>query len=108
MLYKFKSKAGADVIMLGAHGAQALTWLQKDASRPGIIEHHELAAAIAMLEAAIEAEAQARRQAADQEGDQDDSASQGSESVQAHQRYWPLLSLMRESQRVRADLVWGV
>ncbi len=56
MLYKFKSKAAGDVIMLGANGDQVLRIVGKEPAPQGILEATALAAAIAALEAAVAAD----------------------------------------------------
>ena len=58
MIYKFKSKAAGDVIMLGPNGDQMLRLLGREPAAKGIIEVADMAAAIAALqEAAAQAEA---------------------------------------------------
>ena len=53
MLYKFKSKASGDLIMLEANGRRVLEIIGKDAGPTGIILPEQMPAAIAALEAAI-------------------------------------------------------
>ena len=50
MLYKFKSKAGSDVIMMGANGDEVLRVIGKSPSATGIIEPAAMPAAIAAIE----------------------------------------------------------
>lgn len=107
MLYKFKSKAGADVIMLGPHGDQALLALGRQPAPQGILQQQDLAALIATGEAAIAAEQQALSQ------DQAEAEAQGHRpparpEVMLSQRLWPLLELLRAAQHQGADVVWGV
>lgn len=107
MLYKFKSKAGADVIMLGAHGDQALQALGRQPAPQGILQERDLVALIATGEAAIAAEQQALAQAqaeAQEHGQRPPSRPE----VMLSQRLWPLLDLLRAAQRQGADVVWGV
>lgn len=106
-MYKFKSKAGADVIMLGAHGDQALQALGRQPASQGILQQQDLMALIATGEAAIAAEQQALLQA------QTEAEEQGRRppprpEVMLSQRLWPLLELLRAAQRQGADVVWGV
>ena len=54
MIYKFKSQADADVIMLQSNGDQMLTIIGKEPSARGIITVAQTPAAIAALESAIE------------------------------------------------------
>lgn len=107
MLYKFRSKAAADVIMMGPSGDQMLRLLGRDPSPRGIIEAEHLAAAIAALEAGVaqdEAEFARLQLEAEQRGD----AVPQRQGVSLRQRAWPLLELMRHSQAAQEDLVWGV
>ncbi|MDT8999625.1 DUF1840 domain-containing protein [Paucibacter sp. APW11] len=107
MLYKFKSKAGADVIMLEAQGKQVLQWLQRDPLAPGIVRHAEMAEAMGAIEAAITAE-ELRLQALIDEAVARGDAPPPQPAISARKRCWPLLELMRHSLQNQADLVWGV
>ena len=53
MLYKFKSKAAGDVIMLEPHGRRLLGVIGKDPGPTGIILPAEMPAALQALEHAI-------------------------------------------------------
>lgn len=106
MLYKFKSKAGGDVIMLASHGAQVLGWLGRDPAQPGIVEHADMAQAIAKIKSALDAEEDLQRQRAEESEASLESVE--SKDVSMRSRCWPLLALMEQSLAARADLVWGV
>ncbi len=107
MLYKFKSKAGADVIMLGPQGDQVLQLLGRSPAGKGIIEAADLAQAIETLTRAVAddeaafAKVQADAKAAGE-------ATPRRDGVQLKQRVWPLIELMRHSQAEKTDVVWGV
>lgn len=107
MLYKFKSKAGADVIMLGPQGDQLLRLLGRPPSARGILENNALADAIAALERAVadDEAAFAQRQA--------EAAAAGEPAprragITLRMRVWPVVELMRRALPAEADLVWGV
>ena len=53
MIYKFKSQADADVIMLESSGDQMLTIIGRQPSAQGVVTVAQIPAAIAALEAAI-------------------------------------------------------
>ncbi len=53
MLYKFKSRATADVIMLESNGRQVLEIVGKTPGASGIITVQQIPAAIEALEAAV-------------------------------------------------------
>ena len=107
MLYKFKSKAGADVIMLAAQGDQLLRLIGREPSAKGIIEAAALGAAVSALEQAVAddeaafAQAQAEATAAGQTAPR-------REGVTLRARLWPMVELMRRSASANADIVWGV
>ena len=92
MLYKFKSKAAGDVIMLEANGRQILEIIGKDAGPKGIIEPGEMSGAIAALEAAISG----------------DEAQPKSEGITLRQRAVPFIDLLKRSMAESHEVVWGV
>lgn len=110
MLYKFKSKAGADVIMLAAHGDQALSALGRSPSPTGIFQAGDLAGLIAQGEAAIAEEQQSieRTGATDDDAADDERQTAKRSEVSLRQRLWPLLELMKAAQSANTDVVWGV
>ena len=103
MIYKFKSKAAGDVIMLAASGDQVLRILGREPAAKGILEVAAMPAAMAAIEAAVQQDEQARQQA-EAEGKR----TQGGEAITLRQRAWPLLEMIKRSQAARADIVWGV
>ena len=105
MIYRFKSKAAADLIVMGPVGDTLLRIIGREPAAKGIVEAAALPAAIAALEQAVAAEDAARKPAPDDEADE---ARGGGDNVSLRQRAWPLLEMMRRSQREGADIVWGV
>ena len=65
MLYKFKSKAAGDLIMLEPNGRRVLEVIGKDPGPKGIILPEQMPAAVAALEEAIRKE-ESEQQAANQ------------------------------------------
>ncbi|RZJ11840.1 MAG: DUF1840 family protein, partial [Rubrivivax sp.] len=55
MLYRFKSKAGADVVMLGDSGNDVLRLMGREPASQGILEADALADLIQSLEAGVAA-----------------------------------------------------
>ncbi|MBK9442058.1 MAG: DUF1840 domain-containing protein [Comamonadaceae bacterium] len=105
MLYKFKSQAAADVIMLAPNGDQMLTIIGKEPAAQGIITVAQIPAAIEALEVAIEVHeaAEAKRhenpgQVVEVEGD----------SVMLRHRAEPFIDLLKISAHAGKDVVWGV
>ena len=101
MIYKFKSSAAGDVIMLEPQGTQMLRLIGKEAAPKGIIEPADMAAAIGALQAAIGA---AEAPAADTNDDTADEA----RSIGLRQRLWPMVEMLRRAQAANAPVVWGV
>jgi hypothetical protein len=95
MIYKFKSKAAGDVIMLQPHGAQLLRLIGREPAAKGIIEVADLPAAIRALQ---DAAAQA-----DTPADAD-----GERGVGLKQRVWPMIEMMKRTHAAGEPIVWGV
>jgi hypothetical protein len=107
MIYKFKSKAAGDVIMLDASGDQVLRILGREPAAKGILEVAAMPAAMQAIEAAVVQDELERRQA------QAEAAAEGRslpprETVTLRQRAWPLLEMIKRSHAAKADIVWGV
>lgn len=97
MIYKFKSKAAGDVIMMGPAGDAVLRLIGKEPAAQGIIEVSAMASSIAAIEQAIQTdEAAAKGQTAAPRG-----------GVTLRQRAWPLVEMMKRSCAEDADIVWG-
>ena len=107
MLYKFKSKAGGDVIMMGPTGDQMLNLLGRSPSPQGIITKTDMAAAIAALEKAVSDDGTAFAASVTEAAKAGEPAPKR-EGIQLHQRAAPLLDLMRHALRENEDIVWGV
>ena len=104
MIYKFKSKAAGDVIMMGPSGDQVLRLIGKEPSAKGIIEPAQMPAAMKALEAAIAAEDAVRKEAAE-----DDDAKPGKgDGISLRQRAWPLVEMMKRALAANENIVWGV
>lgn len=107
MLYKFKSRATADVIMLESNGRQVLQIVGKTPGESGIITAQQIPAAIAALEAAVADDDARRRALAEdegQEGDRDDAAA--ADSVSLRQRAAPMIDMLRRSAAEGRDVTW--
>ena len=110
MLYKFKSRATADLTMLEANGRQVLQIIGKDASPRGIITTDQIPQAIAALQAAVAAEDERAQAAKTQDLDQDPEDADGQDvkaGVGLKQRAVPFIEMLRRSAAEQADVVWG-
>ena len=97
MLYKFKSKAAGDLIMLEPNGDQMLRLLGREPEPKGIIEVAAMPAAIDTLNRAVQ-EDEARLA----EGE---AASKG--GVTLRQRLWPMVEMLKRAQAHNEPVVWG-
>jgi len=115
MLYKFKSKATADLIMLEPNGKQILRIIGKDPAYKGILEVAEMQQAIDALRQAVQqeedAQAQANAQNADDTEDKKDTksatASGQERSVSLRQRATPFIEMLQRAHKAGKDVVWG-
>ncbi|MDP1900265.1 MAG: DUF1840 domain-containing protein [Rubrivivax sp.] len=115
MIYKFKSPACGDVIMLGPNGDQMLRLLGREPAAQGIIEPGAMPAALQALQAAIAAQdapaAEANEADKANEADGADGEAAGDAlrpAVGLRQRLWPMVDMLRRSQAAGAAVVWGV
>jgi Domain of unknown function (DUF1840) len=105
MIYTFKSRAAADVIMRQSNAGQMLAIIGKEATPQGVIPVAQMPAAIAALKTAIAVheDAEALRakdpsQHVEVEGD----------SVRLRDRAAPFIELLTQSAMVGKDVLWGV
>ena len=106
MIYKFKSKATGDLIMLGPHGDQVLRLLGREPAPQGIIDPAAMPAALAALQEAVDDEAAAAAAASAAKGD--DTDPDPPRTVALRQRVWPMVEMLRRAQEAGAAVVWGV
>jgi len=115
MLYKFKSKATADLIMLEPNGKQILRIIGKGPSPKGILEVAEMPSAIEALRQAVQQEedtqAQANAQNTKDEEDKKDTkiATAGGQErpVSLRQRATPFIEMLQRAHKAGKDIVWG-
>lgn len=105
MLYKFKSQAAGDVIMMAPQARKVLAAAgREDASERGVIQAAALPAAIAALEKAM----QASQQRMAQDGAPDQEEKDTDDNVPLHVRAQPFLEMLKQSQAEGKDVMWGV
>jgi hypothetical protein len=107
MIYKFKSKASGDIIMMGPTGDALLRALGREPSAQGIIEPAEMVAAIAAIEQAVATDAAARAEA------EHEAAARGErlpprDAIALRQRLWPMVDMLRRAAAADTPVVWGV
>ena len=107
MIYKFKSKADGDLIMLEPQGRRVLEIIGKDTGPKGIITAGQIPAAISAIEGAI-AHEEAMKKSAGSEGAEPADGPSSTEGITLRQRAKPFLDMLRRSQEAESDVVWGV
>ncbi len=110
MLFKFKSKASADLIMLEADGRRLLKAMIGDDPVQGIVRAADLPRALARLEAAVAEDEALRKARAEQalEPLQDEEPEPALPAIRLAQRALPMQQMVRRAIAEDADLVWGV
>jgi hypothetical protein len=107
MIYKFKSKAAGDLIMMGPAGDHVLRIIGKEPAPQGIVEPAAMPAAIAAIELAVAAEEDARARA-EREAAAEGRTLAPREGVTLRQRAWPLVEMMKRAHAADKEIVWGV
>lgn len=108
MLYKFKSRATADLILLEPNGRRLLQAMGKESVQQGIVTAAQIPAAIAALEAAVAADERRRAEAAQaNEAKETEPDEAGQDTITLRQRAAPLLDMLRRSAAEGQDVVWG-
>jgi hypothetical protein len=107
MLYKFKSKAAGDLIMLEPNGRRVLEIIGKDPGPKGIVLPEEMPAAMQALDAAIareEAEHKALTEQAKARGE----VPPKFDAVSLRQRAVPFVDMLKRCSAAGKEIVWGV
>ncbi len=107
MLYKFKSKASGDLILLEPAGRRILQIIGKDPGPTGIIQPPEMAAAATALERAVEDE-ESQQKAAIAEALAKGEPAPRFEAISLRQRAHPFIEMLRRCARADREIVWGV
>lgn len=110
MLYKFKSKVTADLIMLEPNGRQMLTLIGKSESgslSKGILEPQDMTAAIFALERAIAEDEEVQQQRLREALAAGEKVAR-SDVVSLRQRAVPFLDMLRRCHAAGKAIVWGV
>ncbi len=102
MIYKFKSAASADLVMLGPQGDQLLRLLGREPAAKGIIENADMPAALQAIQQAI-AQAEVAGVAAEVDAEVSEEPEVG-----LRQRLWPMVDMLQRARNEQADIVWGV
>jgi hypothetical protein len=107
MLYKFKSKAAGDLIMLEPNGRRVLQIVGKDPGPQGILLPEEMAGAIARLEQAIVQEEAEHKQLIE-EAKARGEVPPKFDAVSLRQRAVPFIDMLKRCEKEQKEIVWGV
>ena len=107
MLFKFKSKAAGDLILLEPQGRQFLQLIGKTVEPKGIIEPEHMQAAISALQEAVKAQEEAQAQAIAQ-AKAEGHAPPGFEAISLRQRTKPIIDMLQRCHQAGQPVVWGV
>ena len=111
MLYKFKSKAAGDLIMLEDNGRAILTIIGKgdpQALKQGIVQPPEMPAAIAALQQAVLEEEARLQLEADAARDAARALASGGQGISLRQRSLTFIRMLERCHAQNKEIVWGV
>lgn len=109
-MYKFKSRAAGDLIMLEANGRQILSIIGKldsPTEGKGILLPPQMLAAVAALEEAVALD-EARRAQLAQEAQEKGEVPAKAEGIPLRLRAVPLIEMIKRCHKADAEIVWGV
>lgn len=101
MLYTFRSKAAADVIMFTENAVELLKIAGKEAGAEGIFTPEQIPPALERLRTAVAAGEPAP---ADKAEEAEDATRQ---KVSLRSRAWPLMEMLERAQKKNVPVVWG-
>ena len=105
MLYKFKSQAAAEVIMLQPDAETLLKIIGKSPGAQGIVTVQQIPGAVNALRQAIAAQ---KQQASAPKTDADPQENDHDDGVSLDRRAAPFIDLLERSAAAGKDVVWGV
>jgi hypothetical protein len=109
-MYKFKSRAAGDLIMLEPNGRQILTILGRADAQSlaqGILLPEHMPDAVEKLEAAVKADEDHRARMVQEAKDNGENPPHF-EGISLRQRAVPFIEMIRRCQKADKEIVWGV
>lgn len=109
-MYKFKSRAAGDLIMLEPNGRQILNILGRNdpgSQAQGILLPEHMPEAIEKLQAAIQADENHKAQVM-QEAQNKGEPVPRFEGISLRQRAVPFIEMIKRCQKADKEIVWGV
>lgn len=106
MLYRFKSQAAADLVMLGADAQSALRLIGKDLTTDGVISPDDLPRAIDVLQRAWREDHALRLRDGASAREPLDEIDDADTNVLLSQRLVPLVNMLELANKANAAVVW--
>jgi len=107
MLYRFKSQATEDIVMMEGNARQLLDIVGKPSSK-GIITVEQMPAAISALETAVKEDGTHNTHNHDAFAAENHADEAERIHVGLHQRATPLIHMLKRALAEKKDVVWGV
>lgn len=107
MLFRFKSQATADLVMLEADAKAALRLMGKAVTPQGVISPDQLSQAIAVLQQAANEDLALRRKESRAAPAQDTETDDTDPDVRVSQRLVPLINLLDQANQAGMAVVWS-
>jgi len=111
MIYKFKSKAAGDLIMLEDNGRAILSIIGKadpQTLKQGIVQPPEMPAAIAALQQAVAEEEARMLEKANAAREAGRPIPTGGQGITLRQRSLPFIRMLERCHAENKEIVWGV
>ena len=108
MLFRFRSKASPDLIMLEVHARRVLEMMGKEALDKGIVGLEDLPLALQRLEQSLAALELERNKAQPEPGTRSEERDELAQNeVSWSQRAQPMLKMLRRALLEKASITWG-
>jgi len=107
MLFRFKSQATADLVMLEADAKAALRLMGKAITPQGVVSPDQLSRAIAVLQQAASEDLALRRKERQGAPDLDTGADDTDPDIRVSQRLVPLINLLDQANQAGVAVVWS-
>jgi hypothetical protein len=108
MLYRFKSQATADLVMLGADAQGALRLIRKDLTPEGVISPDQLPRAIDILQRAWREDHALRLREETSSPEPPAETGDAAPDVWLSQRLVPLINMLELANKAEVAVVWSV
>ena len=111
MIYKFKSKASGDLIMLEENGHAILRIIGKSdpqALKQGIIEPAQMPMALEALARAVREEEAAQQEKARAARETGQPSTGAGPSISLRQRSLPFIRMLERCHAAQKEIVWGI